>query len=144
MRVDFDSARSVKRDFYDQKRDRAGIQKDDILINSTGDGTIGRVAVFNRSFPVLVDGHVSIVRLRDKDLAWYVAAYLLSDQGQKQIYRYINGSSGQVEIYPQDLSRLWIPGAPVKNRKAVADKFRLACSKHDEFSIDLKIALAML
>ena len=98
MRVDLDSARYVKREFYDQKRDRAGIQKDDILINSTGDGTIGRVAAPNRSFPVLVDGHVSIVHLRDKDLAWYVAAYLLSDQGQKQIYRYINGSSGQVEI----------------------------------------------
>ncbi|QDP24300.1 hypothetical protein [Bradyrhizobium cosmicum] len=89
----------------------------DLLINSTGDGTIGRVAVYDEQFPAVVDGHITIVRLKNPKLAWYIAAYLLSTQGQRQIYRYINGSSGQVEIYPVDIARLWVPFGEQENVK---------------------------
>jgi hypothetical protein len=43
--IDFELARSVKRCFYAKHKVRAGVQNNDLLINSTGDGTIGRVAV---------------------------------------------------------------------------------------------------
>jgi type I restriction enzyme M protein len=118
--------------------------KNDVLINSTGDGTIGRVAVYNQEFPAVVDGHITIVRFKDKDLAWYSAAYLLSEQGQDQIYRYINGSSGQVEIYPQDIARLWIPPRPRDQMKQIGNKLRSACEKHNSFFSDMKAALRML
>ena len=134
-------ARSVSREFYDNNITRAGVQKNDILINSTGDGTIGRVAIFSYDFPALVDGHITIVRLNNPDLAWYVAAFLLSSDGQKQIYRYINGSSGQVEIYPQDIARLWVKPADNAKMHAVARVFQAACKKHNEFYRDLKAAL---
>jgi hypothetical protein len=142
--LDFGVARSVTRSFYETKVNRSAVKKDDLLINSTGDGTIGRVAVFDREFPAVVDGHVTIVRFKDRDLAWYTAAYLLTEQGQNQIYRYINGSSGQVEIYPQDIARLWIPPKSKTTMKAIASKLRGACAKHNEFFVDMKTALSML
>lgn len=142
--IDFAGARSVTREFYEKKKARAGVQKDDVLINSTGDGTIGRVAVYDRGFPAVVDGHITIVRFKDPALAWYSAAYLMSDEGQNQIYRYINGSSGQVEIYPQDLARVWIPRRKVALIKEVADKLRSACAKHEEFALDLQAALMLV
>ena len=142
--LDFDLARSVSRGFYLSKQARCAVQKDDLLINSTGDGTLGRVAVFDQEFPAVVDGHVTIARFHDPDLAWYTAAYLLSEQGQNQIYRYINGSSGQVEIYPQDIARLWIPPKTKSAMKKIADKLREACSKHSKFYVDMKAALSML
>jgi len=140
--VDFGVARAVEEGFYKKKQLRNEAQSGDILINSTGDGTIGRVAVYNRSHPALVDGHVTIVRFKDKKLAWYAAAYLLSDQGQKQIYRYINGSSGQVEIYPQDIARIWIPNSNAEKVSAVAKQYKSAAQKYEEFQAELSSVLS--
>lgn len=112
--VDLETARSVSKETYEKTKHRAGIQKNDVLINSTGDGTIGRVAVYDHDFPAVVDGHITILRFTDEDLAWYIGAFLMSEMGQKQITRYINGSSGQVEIYPQDIARIWVKPATQK------------------------------
>jgi len=97
--------------------------------------------VYNYDFPAVVDGHVTIVRYKDPHLAWYVAGFLLTDIGQKQIYRYINGSSGQVEIYPQDISRIWIKPADSQTTEKICDDFRAACDKYDDFFRDLTSVL---
>lgn len=129
--IDTSLARSVSRAFYEKKK-KAAAQKNDILINSTGDGTIGRVAVYNYDFPAVVDGHITIIRYKDEKLAWYVAAFLMSEVGQNQIKRYINGSSGQVEIYPQDISRIWIKPASSERIEQVYNMYKNACEKQDE------------
>lgn len=142
--VDYSLARSVTREFYEKKK-KASVLPNDVLINSTGDGTIGRVAVFNGKFPALVDGHISIVRFSNPEDAWYVAAFLLSENGQRQIYRYINGSSGQVEIYPQDLSRIWVKSAKSEaHKKSVADGLRAAAALHLDFYRKLQAALTAI
>lgn len=141
--VDFGVARAVSGDFYRKHKEKCGIKKHDLLINSTGDGTIGRVAVYNKDHDALVDGHITIVRFKELHYAWYTAAYLLSEQGQRQIYRYINGSSGQVEIYPQDISRLWIPAKPEIKVKEIASKFQKAIKKYEEFEVEMTSMLAM-
>ncbi|KLI63687.1 restriction endonuclease subunit S [Aurantiacibacter marinus] len=140
--IDFDLARSVSRAFFTKVKDRSSVQKGDLLINSTGDGTIGRVAVYGQSFPAVVDGHVSIIRFKDPTLSWYSASYLMSDEGRDQLYRYINGSSGQVEIYPQDIARIWIPGDDSEIMLSVAEKLRSACDKHDKFYEEITDARA--
>ena len=142
--IDTSLARSVSREFYEKVKKKAGVQKNDILINSTGDGTIGRVAVYNYDFPAVVDGHITIVRYKDKRLAWYIAAFLLTNKGQDQIYRYINGSSGQVEIYPQDIARIWVEHASEEKQNKIYNSFVMACKKHEEFYLDLKSALNMV
>ncbi len=140
--VDFGVARAVDHEFYQKKKKRNEAIWGDVLINSTGDGTIGRVAVYNRKHPALVDGHITIVRFKNTNLAWYTAAYLLSDQGQKQVYRYINGSSGQVEIYPQDIARIWIPKINGDKINAIAEQFQTASKKYEEFQSELSSVLA--
>lgn len=142
--LDFSVARSVSREFAFGRGKRAVVKRHDLLINSTGDGTIGRAAVYDEAFPSLVDGHVTIVRFRKSEIAWYTVAYLLTQQGQDQIYRFINGSSGQVEIYPQDIARLWIPGASKERVKNIATKFKAASRKHREFYKDMRAALNLL
>lgn len=139
--IDTSLARSVSRKFYDKVRTKAAVRKNDILINSTGDGTIGRVAVYNFDFPAVVDGHITIVRYKEPQLAWYVAAFLLTADGQNQIYRYINGSSGQVEIYPQDISRIWIRSTTPQKQDELANELRKACEKYEAFYQELKAAL---
>lgn len=140
--VDLDSARSVSEDYYTGSKRRSGIIKNDLLINSTGDGTIGRVAVYHYDFPAVVDGHVSVIRFKKPEFAWYAAAYLLSDLGQHQIYRYINGSSGQVEIYPQDIARLWVPMTDSVKVEEIANSLKTACERFIEFTETLKLSSA--
>lgn len=142
--IDLDTARSVSKDFYEKNKLRAAIKKNDVLINSTGDGTIGRVAVFNYDFPAVVDGHITILRFKDPQIAWFIGAFLMSDYGQKQISRYINGSSGQVEIYPQDISRIWVSYPTTAELNQVANHFRLACEKYDSFKVELKKSLSSI
>lgn len=142
--IDYSLARSVSRTFH-AKKAKAQVKENDVLINSTGDGTIGRVAVFNSKFPALVDGHVTILRFKEPETAWYVAAFLLSETGQRQIYRYINGSSGQVEIYPQDIARIWVkPPTNTKHRNAVSNGLQAAAGLHLDFYQKLQSALAQV
>ena len=135
--VDLDTARSVTRSFYEARKKKAGVQCNDVLINSTGDGTIGRVAVFNYKFPALADGHITILRFKKPEIAWYVAAFLSSPEGQAQIYRYINGSSGQVEIYPQDIQRLWIRPASQEKMEQIHETYLRTVKLLDGFQLGL-------
>jgi hypothetical protein len=140
--VDIGLARSVTRSFHKKVEHRAAVKQNDVLVNSTGDGTIGRVAVYDFDFPAMVDGHVSIIRYQDPVLAWYVAAYLLTENGQLQIYRYINGSSGQVEIYPQDIERLWVKPASEQTMKDVGKRLKKAAAQHRAFAVSMQRALS--
>ena len=142
--IDTGLARSVSRKFYERVKHRAAVKKNDVLVNSTGDGTIGRVAVYDFDFPSVVDGHVAILRFKDPTLAWYIAAYLLSNNGQLQLYRYINGSSGQVEIYPQDIERVWVKPANPEVMKDVGEKLRKAAARHRQFAQSMQKALAAI
>lgn len=88
-----------------KKRSIAGreLQIGDILVNSTGVGTLGRLAqVVAVSEPMIVDGHVTVVRpnpkLIDRD---YFAAYLLSREAE--IEELGEGTTGQTELSKQQV-----------------------------------------
>jgi hypothetical protein len=142
--IDLALARSVKRDWANGKGVRGIVQRNDVLVNSTGDGTIGRVAVYDFDAPAIVDGHISIVRYKQPALAWYVAAFLLSEDGQNQLYRYVNGSSGQVELYPQDIGRVWVPDPGSERQEKIGEAFKKACEKHYDFFKDMRKALSLI
>jgi hypothetical protein len=68
----------------------------------------------------------------------------LSNDGQNQLYRYINGSSGQVELYPQDIGRVWVPDVGSSKQAMIGDNFRKACEKHYDFFKDMRRALSLM
>ena len=73
------------------------LRKDDILINSTGTGTAGRIAQIEKtSQPTTVDGHMIIVRANEKIDPLYLG-YALKGQ-QPNIEAMAEGSTGQTEI----------------------------------------------
>ena len=43
----------------------AQIQESDLLLASTGEGTLGKAAVYDVATPAIADGHVSIIRMGD-------------------------------------------------------------------------------
>lgn len=78
------------------------LKNGDILINSTGTGTAGRIAQINNiNQPVTIDGHMILMRpTKEVDNLYY--GYALKSQ-QKQIELFAEGSTGQTEINKQRL-----------------------------------------
>lgn len=72
----------------------------DLLINSTGDGTLGRVAqVWFQPQNLTVDSHVTIVRPAKENLIFYIG--LWGALHEKEIEALHTGSTGQTEL-PRD------------------------------------------
>ncbi|HIY12006.1 MAG TPA: restriction endonuclease subunit S [Candidatus Agathobaculum merdipullorum] len=72
----------------------------DLLINSTGDGTLGRAAqVWFQPHNLTVDSHVTIVRPAAENMIFYIG--LWGTQHEKEIESLHTGSTGQTEL-PRD------------------------------------------
>lgn len=95
----------------------------DVLINGTGVGTIGRAAPYLERSAALPDNHVTIVRPSGID-ALYLSVFLNSKLGQMQIEQMISGSSGQIEIYPDDIRQIVVWDAPPDIQSKIADCIR--------------------
>lgn len=99
------------------------IHQGDVLMNGTGVGTIGRAAPYLHADAAVPDNHVTILRpLKGLD-AVYLSVFLNSMAGQWQVEQRLRGSSGQIELYPNDIAqfRVWLAPASVqaKIRRAV-------------------------
>lgn len=81
----------------------------DILVASTGEGTLGKTAVYDKTIPAIVDGHVTIVRVDpDKIDPYYLAGYLRKGAGAAQISRAYTGATGLIELTPEMLNSIVI------------------------------------
>jgi restriction endonuclease S subunit len=94
------------------------IRKNDVLINGTGVGTIGRCAVYMREEPALPDNHVTILRTNEIDPV-FLALMLNSSIGKMQVDKYFKGSSGQIELYPADINEFVVWKAPEVLQKKI-------------------------
>ena len=118
--IDYGFARTTSSDkSYDEEK---FLLPGDILINSTGAGTLGRVAFFpGNSEPTLVDSHVSILRIKDEYPSIVLAYYLFS------IEDYLGtlgkGSTNQLELGRETLLRLDIPDLSEEELKNYEEAF---------------------
>lgn len=76
------------------------LYKGDLLMNSTGTGTLGRIALFDRDEKYLADGHITIVRTKKDKLSSSFLRYLYSTElFQGYIFATaVNGSTNQIEL----------------------------------------------
>lgn len=85
--IDIGKAREIDTAWYDSCPENGRVRQGDVLVNSTGEGTIGRAAVATDQVDGLpFDSHVLAVRCDVQQLEpRYLAAYLRSPSGQAQI-----------------------------------------------------------
>lgn len=89
------------------------IEPGDVLLNGTGVGTIGRAAPYLHPFKAIPDNHVTILRPHKGSIdPVYLAVFLNSLAGQLQVEQRFRGSSGQIELYPNDIAQFSIWVAP--------------------------------
>jgi type I restriction enzyme S subunit len=95
------------------------LQDNDILINSTGVGTAGRVALFKGNSSFIVDSHVSILRL-DESIYPEFVFYNLRKR-ENELEETAEGSTGQIELKRDAIKQLEISLPPFPEQKAIAE-----------------------
>ena len=120
----WDGLRTENIKFYDETKfsnDNA-LQYGDVLLNSTGTGTLGRAHVFDieDDYTYTADSHVSILRpLSDKMLPVVLQYYFYDDYYQSELYRTcVFGSTSQAELSKEALARMPVPIIGMEKQEA--------------------------
>jgi len=103
-------------------KDAYVIKKNDVLLASTGDGTLGKCCVYTQSKPAIPDGHVTVIRVDPRRVdPFYLADYLRLGFGAEQIERLYTGSTGLIELTADQ-----VDGIVVDLKSGVAEQKQLS------------------
>ncbi|WP_400240012.1 restriction endonuclease subunit S [Methanobrevibacter smithii] len=92
-------------------------KKRDVLVNSLGDGTVGRPHYYNEDTDnVVVDQHITIIRANEDLIpSTYIYEYLKNSTGQYHLDSLISGSTGMLMLNISEIRNLKIPILDKKN-----------------------------
>ena len=103
------------------------LQLNDILINSTGTGTVGRTGFVSENifeyFPRFVaDSHVTVVRCFPDIFAQYIYRFLVSPQIQIGLEDRCSGSTNQKELSSATIANYIVPLPPLAEQHRIVAK----------------------
>jgi type I restriction enzyme S subunit len=107
--------------------DEEFLQDCDIVINSTGNGTLGRVGMYRdadnpRQLPIVPDSHVTVIRTNTTvcvDYVYYVLKYY-----QPYMEKLGTGSTNQTELNANIVRALLFPLPPAAEQKRIVSKLK--------------------
>ncbi|MFJ8186936.1 restriction endonuclease subunit S [Streptomyces sp. NPDC096105] len=97
----------ARRTLRDKVKEPKLLVRNDVLVNSTGVGTLGRVACWNSDEAATVDSHITIVRFDETQLDPVCAGFAML-RAQPEIEAMGEGSTGQTELRRTQLGELEI------------------------------------
>jgi type I restriction enzyme M protein len=108
------------------------LQDGDILLASTGDGTLGKCCVYrnkdehDETRPGIPEGHVTVIRVDPSEVyPEYLCDYLRKGFGHDQLYRIFTGSTGMVEVAPDEVNEVLVSTLPpTKEQKRASKQLR--------------------
>lgn len=123
--IDLQYAKGVESNWASGINEEYVTRKGDILINSTGEGTIGRSAVVDQPcIGMLYDSHVLLLRVNPQRLyPLYLSLLINSTYGQTQIENLKSSkTTNQTELGIYNLSKMTIPIPPLSEQETLVAK----------------------
>lgn len=125
--ISLDLARFLDESTLDKWPVKYHLLDGDILINSTGTGTVGRTRIFDNScmghYPFVVpDSHVSVARTFEDICSKYIFYCLYSDECQRYFEENLAGSTNQKELYIDIIGDRKIMLPPFKEQRRIVKK----------------------
>ena len=125
-KLSLDAAKFLDERTLSKWRDEYKLRNNDILINSTGTGTVGRVGIFSEqilgNYPFIVpDSHISVVRAFSNIDSYYIYYLMCSSIIQQYIEDNLAGSTNQKELYIGVLEKLLLPLPPLSEQQRIVN-----------------------
>jgi type I restriction enzyme, S subunit len=125
---DIEPSRYISDNSLDKYQPERFLQEQDLLWNSTGTGTVGRINVLSNIKPnsLVADSHVTVIRpLLTSSL--FLNTYISSYSVQKRIEptdenSLVSGSTKQVELSTSAVISLVVPLPPIKEQQRIVQK----------------------
>jgi type I restriction enzyme M protein len=123
----------IERPLYeDYVKKKLILQDGDVLLASTGDGTLGKCCVYRnfgsdgKTLPGIPEGHVTVIRLDTSQVhPEFLCDYLRKGFGSDQVARLFTGSTGMVEIAPSEVDAIFVPPLPnLEEQKRLSRQLR--------------------
>ena len=107
------------------------LQDGDVVINSTGTGTLGRVGIYHttdnhRGLPIVPDSHVTVIRAAHGIQSIYVYAFMKANQSKLE--KEGEASTNQKELKPLTLKEMLIPIPPYSEQERIVATITTAFS----------------
>lgn len=124
------------------------LQVDDLLWNSTGLGTVGRVAIYdplkNPYELAVADSHVTVIRLfKNSVLSRFVFSYIKSSAVQSKMDSMVSGSTKQKELATETVRNLVVPLPPFAEQTRIVEKLDVLLSEVDKLAKDERELIAL-
>ena len=115
------------------------LQYGDVLVNSTGQGTLGRTAQwYQEELNITVDSHVTIVRPQEPNLIFYIGQFIMGKE--YEIESMASGSTGQTELSRERLGALKViipPSKLLEDFSAIVEPFMKKITINNQETIQL-------
>ena len=121
----------VTEDYYSRKT-KGQVHKDDILITSTGTGTLGRTSIWYKDSKAFNVPENSFLRGPLNVNPYFIATFLSTKYGVLQLFQNQRGSSGQLHLYPVDIKRVVIPSFLLDYQNEIGDTVKKAFVLEEE------------
>ena len=97
------------------------LKKDDVLLNTLGNGTLGRTGIVtNLQYPLLTDGHLFVFRLDGETQSKYLYYYF--QLRREEIEKAANGTTNQVFLTFGKAVQWLVPLPPLAEQKRIVAK----------------------
>ncbi|MDL2326984.1 restriction endonuclease subunit S, partial [Bacteroidales bacterium OttesenSCG-928-A14] len=121
----------------------------DIVINSTGTGTLGRVGLYKDSVlgkfdRIVADSHITVIRCNSNVLYSYLYFFFRSAYQQKKLLDNAAGSTNQKELYVDTIKTFHCPVPPLKEQIRIVnliEQYNAIVDLIEENQKDLSIAV---
>jgi type I restriction enzyme M protein len=112
--------------------DERKLERGDILINSTGVGTAGRVTLFDLDGVFVVDSHITVLRPNKEVVLPDFILQSLVKIGFKNIEAMAMGQSGQIELTLPIIQNIKIPLPPKEIQEKIVSEIDILEKKENE------------
>lgn len=123
--ISLEYTKEVNKDWFDKLNKEFFTKEKDLLINSTGEGTVGRCCFITKEYENLpYDTHMILLRLNeDVVIPKYLFYILNSSLGQTQISSLLGArATKQVELGINNLKQVLIPLPPLEVQKQIVEE----------------------
>jgi type I restriction enzyme S subunit len=126
--IEIEHAKTVEERWFDSIDKNFFTKEGDIIINSTGEGTIGRATCLTNEYEgLLYDSHMLLLRVNKSEIDPLFYTYLFNSHfGQNQVDGIKSAqSTKQTELGVNNLKKIIFPLVPIEKQLEISEKIKL-------------------